>query len=184
MNEVPGEESRHENIPDVTIDLGAIETPEPVEPNEPAEQPAEATEFEEMAAELSFNGRKTTRELLGFLAVHAKDDGEVSTADLARVLDPDSSDTSKSYPSARRSVSWMMDNDLVRYGSPKEAKKVAAGGKPGDSLVATDRAREIVDGDGSLSLKRDFYQFGKEQGLTDPNEIQRQLLDIAKNRQE
>lgn len=184
MNEVRGGEPNGENIPDVTIDLGAIETPEPVEPSEPTEQLAETTEFEEMTVKMSFNGRKTTRELLGFLAVHAKDDREVSTADLARVLDPDSSDTSKSYPSARRSVSWMMDNGLVRYGSPKEAKKVAGGGKPGDSLVATDRAHEIVDGDDNLSLKRDFYQFGKEHSLTDPNEIQRQLLDIAKNREE
>jgi hypothetical protein len=175
MNEIRGQEPNHENIPDLNIDLRPAENPEPIELTE---QPQETSEFEEMSAELSFNGRKTARELLGYLAVHAEDT-RVTVADLGRVLDPSNEHPKEAYPSARRSIKWMTDQGLVEYDTPTPTR-----GSGGNGLVPTERMHELVDGDESLKLKRDFYRFGKEHGLTDPNEIQRQLLDIARERDE
>lgn len=134
MQEIPqpGNDEQHE-LPDIQFDFEQSpelsETPTEVATEaEPTEQSQELPTFDEMVEELSGSRRQTTEILLGFLAVHSTDidaenDSKITTADLARVIDPSPARSKKTYPLAKHAVEWLMKNDLVRYG---EEKTVAA----------------------------------------------------------
>lgn len=189
MQEIPqpGNDEQHE-LPDIQFDFEQSpelsETPTEVATEaEPTEQSQELPTFDEMVEELSGSRRQTTEILLGFLAVHSTDidaenDSKITTADLARVIDP----SPAPYPLAKHAVEWLMKNDLVRYGEEKTVAAEQSVGRGGRSLIATEHLNRVVEEDENLTLRRDFFAFGNEQGLTDPNEIQRRLLDIAQKK--
>lgn len=175
-------DTEDENAPELTTDSGdsGLEPPIDIPGSGTAETPEEPedarVELQEIFDILDVkHGPKKDHvvDVIGIVAARGTPDEDLTTNEIARVFDPDSTTKDGRYRMNYLLLNKMENAGLIEF----DIGAIETEGRPADRIVATEDLQRHIDNNPKLQTSKRFYEIGKEAGLESRDEILRFLID-------